>query len=183
MATCWSPWQGTFTGGWLERCLRPGTGIRGCTSGSGKRSVPTTTSAPTRRPSGCIHCGDIHECGNEEEEEERQYQKDQQAFSKKDAAHGQPVGSTRVVETTTPSPHQDLNLPPTPMLNRDPLWGPAHSCKSQWSTLRLKNILSIIARVDRVAPALARSACRPLGIDLAGEGASRCDCDGLATLV
>ena len=28
----------------------------------------------------CIHCGDIHECGNEEEEEERQYQKDQQAF-------------------------------------------------------------------------------------------------------
>ena len=26
----------------------------------------------------CIHCGDIHECGSEEEE--RQYQKDQQAF-------------------------------------------------------------------------------------------------------
>ena len=41
----------------------------------------------------------------------------------------------------------------------------------------------IIARVDRVTPILARSACRALGIDLAGEGASRCDRDGLATLV
>ena len=29
----------------------------------------------------CIHCGDIHECGNEEEE--RQYQKDQRAYRKK----------------------------------------------------------------------------------------------------
>ena len=31
----------------------------------------------------CIHCGKIHECGNEEAEEERQYQKDQRAFRKK----------------------------------------------------------------------------------------------------
>ena len=31
----------------------------------------------------CIHCSDINECGNEEEEEERQYQKDQRAFRKK----------------------------------------------------------------------------------------------------
>jgi len=41
----------------------------------------------------------------------------------------------------------------------------------------------IIARVDGISPGLACSACRPLGIDLAGEGASRCDRDGLATLV
>ena len=48
-----------------------------------------------------------------------------------------------------------------------------------------KNIgfIVFIARVDRVARVLARSACKPLGIDLAGEGASRCDHDGLATLV
>ena len=45
------------------------------------------------------------------------------------------------------------------------------------------DILLIIARVDRVAPVLARSACRPLSIDLAGEGASRCDRNELATLV
>ena len=31
----------------------------------------------------CIHCNEIHECGNEEEEEERQYQKDQRAYRKK----------------------------------------------------------------------------------------------------
>ena len=31
----------------------------------------------------CIHCDEIHECGNEEEEKERQYQKDQRAFRKK----------------------------------------------------------------------------------------------------
>ena len=31
----------------------------------------------------CIHCDEIHECGDEEEEEERQYQKDQRAFRKK----------------------------------------------------------------------------------------------------
>ena len=31
----------------------------------------------------CIHCGDMHECGNEEEEEERQYQKEQRAYRKK----------------------------------------------------------------------------------------------------
>ena len=31
----------------------------------------------------CIHCDEIHECGNEEAEEERQYQKDQRAFRKK----------------------------------------------------------------------------------------------------
>ena len=31
----------------------------------------------------CIHCSDINKCGNEEEEEERQYQKDQRAFCKK----------------------------------------------------------------------------------------------------
>ena len=43
--------------------------------------------------------------------------------------------------------------------------------------------LLFIAWVDRVAPSLARSACKLLGIDLAGEGASRCDRDGLATLV
>ena len=46
-----------------------------------------------------------------------------------------------------------------------------------------KNTCFIIARVDRVVPVLARSVCRPLGIDLAGEGASRCDRDGLVTLV
>ena len=28
----------------------------------------------------CHHCDTVHECGNEEEEEERQYQKDQRAF-------------------------------------------------------------------------------------------------------
>ena len=48
---------------------------------------------------------------------------------------------------------------------------------------KITTFLLIIARVDRVAQVLARSACRPLGIDLAGEGASRCDRDGLATLV
>ena len=31
----------------------------------------------------CIHCGEMHECGNEEEEEERQYQKEQRAYQKK----------------------------------------------------------------------------------------------------
>ena len=31
----------------------------------------------------CIVCNEIHECGNEEEEEERQYQKDQRAYRKK----------------------------------------------------------------------------------------------------
>ena len=31
----------------------------------------------------CRYCGGIHECGNEEEEEERQYQRDQRAFRKK----------------------------------------------------------------------------------------------------
>ena len=31
----------------------------------------------------CIHCDEIHECGNEEGEEERQYQKDQRAYRKK----------------------------------------------------------------------------------------------------
>ena len=45
-----------------------------------------------------------------------------------------------------------------------------------------KHLLLIIARVDRVAPVLARSPCKPLGIDLAGEGASRCDRNELATL-
>ena len=50
---------------------------------------------------------------------------------------------------------------------------------------QIKNLgfIVFIARVDRVAPSLARSACKLLGIDLAGEGASRCDRDGLATLV
>ena len=31
----------------------------------------------------CIYCDEIHECGNEEAEEERQYQKDQRAYRKK----------------------------------------------------------------------------------------------------
>ena len=31
----------------------------------------------------CRYCGESHECGNEEEEEERQYQKDQRAYRKK----------------------------------------------------------------------------------------------------
>ena len=31
----------------------------------------------------CRYCGESHECGNEEEEEERQYQRDQRAFRKK----------------------------------------------------------------------------------------------------
>ena len=31
----------------------------------------------------CIHCGETHECGKDEDEEERQYQKDQRAFRKK----------------------------------------------------------------------------------------------------
>ena len=48
---------------------------------------------------------------------------------------------------------------------------------------KITTFLLIIARVDRVAQVLARSACRPLGIDLAGEGASRCDRNGFATLV
>lgn len=30
----------------------------------------------------CLHCGEVHECGNEDEGEERQYQKDQRAFRK-----------------------------------------------------------------------------------------------------
>ena len=31
----------------------------------------------------CRYCGESHECGNEEEKEERQYQRDQRAFRKK----------------------------------------------------------------------------------------------------
>ena len=31
----------------------------------------------------CVHCNEIHECGNEEDEEERQYHKDQRAYRKK----------------------------------------------------------------------------------------------------
>ena len=31
----------------------------------------------------CRYCGEGHECGNEEEEEERQYQKDKRAYRKK----------------------------------------------------------------------------------------------------
>ena len=31
----------------------------------------------------CIHCDEIHECGNKEEEEERQYQKDHGPFEKR----------------------------------------------------------------------------------------------------
>ena len=31
----------------------------------------------------CRYCGEGHECGDEEEEEERQYQKDQRAYRKK----------------------------------------------------------------------------------------------------
>ena len=30
----------------------------------------------------CRHCNKVHECGNEEADEERQYQKDQRAFRK-----------------------------------------------------------------------------------------------------
>ena len=48
---------------------------------------------------------------------------------------------------------------------------------------QIKNTHFIIARVDGVARVLARNVCKPLGIDLAGEGASRCDRDALATLV
>ena len=45
------------------------------------------------------------------------------------------------------------------------------------------NHLLIIAGVDRVAPGIAHRVCRPLGIDLAGAGASRCDRNELATLI
>ena len=31
----------------------------------------------------CIHCGEGHECGDEEAEEERQYQREQRAYRKK----------------------------------------------------------------------------------------------------
>ena len=131
----------------------------------------------------CHYCHAVHECANEKEDEEWEYRREQPVLPvlpvlpEENAACGPNATGSRDSALAAPRPKPS---PPFNFYQGPPLGSRPHLQKSMINTQIKKHILLIIARVARVAPGLARSACKLLGIDLAGEGASRCDRNALA---